>query len=144
MSEEKEAIAYLVSTLAQLEKRIDKVDNHTVRVKHELDGLSEAFNTRPELSHLEALQAEMAKLSEAVISWQQLEILQPMASSENPALTNAVVLDNNEDSAKEEIDAFADESQASAISAENFLERFNEGQRDFTEINLPKSISLKT
>ncbi|PSO56600.1 MAG: hypothetical protein BRC38_17665 [Cyanobacteria bacterium QH_6_48_35] len=67
-----------------------------------------------------------------------------MASSENPALTNAVVLDNNEDSAKEEIDAFADESQASAISAENFLERFNEGQRDFTEINLPKSISLKT
>ncbi|NER51128.1 MAG: pentapeptide repeat-containing protein, partial [Symploca sp. SIO1A3] len=122
-------LASLVSRIEQIEERQEIVAKYTVKVKRQLDNLTEQFNTRPELQQMESLQEVIANLSEAMADLHQ---------QQKPQLSTSEVVEESfpELNEAEEIDDFAGESQEPAISAEEFCRRVEEGERDFTGINL--------
>ncbi|HEY9707466.1 MAG TPA: hypothetical protein V6D48_04620, partial [Oculatellaceae cyanobacterium] len=64
ISDGSQDLASLVSRIEQLEERLYIVAKYAVRVKHQLDGLTQKFNNRPELEQIESLQVAIVLLAE--------------------------------------------------------------------------------
>ena len=122
-------LASLTSRIEQLEKQQETVAKYAVKIKRQLDNLTEQFNTRPELQQMESLQEVITNLSEAIAALHQQQNPQFSATE----MAEVSFTDLNE---AEEIEDFALESPSTTVSAEEFCRRVDEGERDFTGINL--------
>lgn len=137
MSHSQPDLSSLVSRIEQLEKQQYIIARYTVKVKRQLDKLTEQLKTRPELQQLESFQEAIAQLSKELADWQQQRT---SANSWNEtfdkleSLDQANTFDTPND--EQEADDFVQESEELGISDEEFLRRYNEEERDFTGINL--------
>lgn len=148
-------LASLVSRISQLEVRQNVFNKYLVGVKHQLDQLTEQYNTRPELQQMKSLQGAIGTLSEGFINL-QLCFDQLLNLGENPdtidtldeAETFDILLQEQEptnsfvnfDEAEvykdEQTDNSSEDNQQPATNAEEFLQRVKEKENDFTGINL--------
>src|SRR4028118_2108889 len=137
MSHSQPDLSSLVSRIEQLEKQQYIIARYTVKVKRQLDKLTEQLKTRPELQQLESFQEAIAQLSKELADWQQQR---NSANSWNETFDKLESLDQAEafdtPNEEQEADDFLQESEELGISDEEFLRRYNEEERDFTGINL--------
>ena len=195
MTEPQLDVASLVSRIQQLEERQNSTAQYAVRVKRQLDELTEQFNDLqqrfsqlPSLSNsLNSVDTTNAPTESAVLDdadvvkqffervdqQERQEAIASTASSQNSELLgNPAEVEVNADTVEvdqvqetdttapeESTTAFNDqefklervmwllnriytaekETQKIPISAEEFLERFKKGEKDFTEINLARA-----
>jgi uncharacterized protein YjbI with pentapeptide repeats len=85
MSDSKLDIVSLNFRVEQLEERLNKVAQYSGKLKRQLESLTEAFNTRPELQQFESLQQEVMVLREHLNS---LVTDSPVEESSDSTLEN--------------------------------------------------------
>ncbi len=149
MSHAQPDLASLVLRINQLEERQDTVAKYAVRVKRQLDRLTEQFNTRPELQQIESLHGAIAQLSKELVAWHQQH---DQSHSLSETFSRLESLDQQDcdtlDDEREPANGFVNlteaesnrspESQQLTISAKEFLRQYNEAKRDFREVNLAR------
>ncbi|MGB3636032.1 MAG: pentapeptide repeat-containing protein [Rivularia sp. (in: cyanobacteria)] len=136
-------LASLVSRIEQLEAQQDIWKKNTIWLKRCFDELKQEFNQLAELSQVESTQEKVLQLSAQVEELQQsFERSPDVIIESNVAIQDVDIDEGSRQNHLVEVTKLAkveedeEASHGEIVSGEEFWERYEEGERDFTGINL--------
>lgn len=133
-------LASLVSRIEQLEAQQDIWKKNTIWLKRCFDEFKQEFDKLAELSQVESTQEEVLELSAQLEELKQFLNQSSDVSVENQKITEEVDIDGGEQEnyliELTKPQKLEEASNDEIVSGEEFWEKYEEGERDFTGINL--------
>lgn len=156
-------LASLASRISQLEQQQVVLKKYVVGLKRQIDDINQRFNIKYDnlqaskaskisitansenLSDIDRINQAIERLNQQIEASPERTSQVELSETAIQNQTNSVIVDNDDPTQNKAFDDSTEATEEPAVSVEEFLKRYEEGERDFIGINLAGTdLSQKT
>lgn len=156
-------LASLASRISQLEQQQVVLKKYVVGLKRQIDDINQRFNIKYDnlqaskaskisitansenLSDIDSINQAIERLNQQIEASPERTSQVELSETAIQNQTNSVIVDNDDPTQNKAFDDSTEATEEPAVSVEEFLKRYEEGERDFIGINLAGTdLSQKT